>query len=69
MTLTRHRDKSGEEERKRNDTQVGTLVKEYGEKFAPGINSKTELGSLKRKLGLETDASLNDVLRHYKIKK
>jgi len=28
-----------------------------------------ELGTLKDRLGLESDASLNDILRHYGIKK
>jgi hypothetical protein len=55
MTLNRHRDKDGTEERKRNDTLVRT--------------SDMQLGTLKARLGLESDATLNDVLRHYDLKK
>ena len=69
MTLTRHRDKNGEEERKRNDTLVGTLQGEYGPKFAPEYSGRMQLGTLKDRLGMEDNASLNDVLRHYGIKK
>ena len=69
MSLDRHRDKDGTEERKRNDTLVRTLRDEYGDKFAPEVRSDMELGTLKDRLGLENDASLNDVLRHYGIKK
>jgi len=69
MSLKRHRDHSGREERKRNDTLVSTLQKEYGEKFAPDVKTRMELGALKNKIGLEPDASLNAVLRHYKLKK
>ncbi len=69
MSLDRHRDKDGTEERKRNDTLVRTLRYDYGDKFAPEVRSDMELGTLKDRLGLENDASLNDVLRHYDIKK
>jgi hypothetical protein len=68
MPLNRHRDASGQEERKRNDTLVETLRAEYGEKFAPRFSEKMKLGTLKERLGLPLDASLNDVLRHFKIK-
>ena len=69
MSLTRHVDKNGEQERKRNDTLVRTLRAEYGEKFAPEVSPLMQLGTLKVKLGLMPDASLNDVLRWYGIKK
>jgi hypothetical protein len=69
MTLNRHRDQDGTEERKRNDTLVRTLRNEYGEEFAPEVRSDMELGTLKDRLGLERDASLNDVLRHYRLKR
>lgn len=69
MALNRHRDQDGTEERKRNDTLVRTLRNEYGEEFAPEVRSDMELGTLKDRLGLEMDASLNDVLRHYGLKK
>ena len=69
MTLNRHRDEDGTEERKRNDTLVRTLRNEYGDKFAPEVRSDMELGTLKDRLGLESDASLNEVLRRYGLKK
>jgi hypothetical protein len=69
MALNRHRDQDGTEERKRNDTLVRTLRNEYGEEFAPEVRSDMELGTLKDRLGLESDASLNDVLRHYGLRK
>jgi len=69
MALNRHRDEDGTEERKRNDTLVRTLRNEYGDKFAPEVRSDMELGTLKDRLGLESDASLNDVLRRYGLKK
>jgi hypothetical protein len=68
MRLNRHRDATGQEEHKRNDTLVGTLRAEYGEKFAPKFSEKMQLGTLKERLGLPLDASLNDVLRHFRIK-
>jgi hypothetical protein len=69
MTLKRHRDESGREERKRNDTFVRTLRGEYGAKFAPKARKTATLGKVKESLGLESDASLNDVLKRYGIKK
>jgi hypothetical protein len=68
VTLRRHRDTSGREERKRNDTFVRTLREEYGEKFAPKLPGTTALGAVKKRLGLPPNASLNAVLRHYGIK-
>jgi hypothetical protein len=68
VALKRHRDTSGREERKRNDTFVRTLRGEYGAKFAPRVGDRTELGTLKKRLGLPRDASLNQVLRRYGIK-
>jgi hypothetical protein len=69
MTLNRHRDKDGTEERKRNDTLVRTLRNEYGEELASEFRSDMQLGTLKARLGLESDATLNDVLRHYDLRK
>jgi hypothetical protein len=69
MTLARHRDESGQEERKRNDTLLRTLRSEYGSKLAPEFPESMQLGKLKERIHLSGDASLNDVLRHYKIKK
>jgi hypothetical protein len=70
MTLdNRHQDKSGQIERKKNTTRVDTLRKEYGERFAPKFRGDMHLGTLKKRLRLPEDASLNQVLKHYKIKK
>lgn len=68
MNLKRHRDASGREERKRNDTYVRTLREEYGERFAPKARQTTTLLNVKKSLGLDPDASLNDVLKRYRIK-
>lgn len=65
----RHQDKSGQVERKKNNTRVDTLREEYGERFAPKFRGDMHLGTLKERIGLSEDASLNDVLRHYRIKK
>jgi len=67
--MKRHRDTSGREERKRNDTHVRTLREEYGERFAPKARKNTTLLTVKENLGLQHDASLNDVLKRYGIKK
>jgi hypothetical protein len=68
VALKRHRDTSGREERKRNDTFVRTLRGEYGANFAPRVGDRTELGTLKKRLGLPLDASLNEVLHRFGIK-
>jgi hypothetical protein len=67
--MKRHRDISGREERKRNDTYVRTLRVEYGGKFPPKARETTSLGIVKQSLGLKPDASLNDALKRYGIKK
>lgn len=57
----RHRDKSGEYERKRNDTLVET-IREKDPNFAVGIiRSDAYLGTLKKKIHLPADASENQV--------
>lgn len=57
----RCRDENGEIRRKRNDTLVGTLRREYGDDFAEGFRSDAKLGTVLR----ETDsASLSDFLKH-----
>jgi hypothetical protein len=57
----RHRDKSGEWERKRNDTLVET-IRETDPNFAVGIiRSDASLGTLKDKIGLPSDASEHQV--------
>lgn len=69
MALTRHRDQDGTEERKRNDTLVRTLRGIYGEAFAPEVRSDMTLGTLKERLGLPATASLDDVLRRYRLRR
>ncbi len=57
----RCRDENGEIRRKRSDTLVGTLRKEYGDDFAEGFRSDAKLGTVLR----ETDSeSLSDLLKH-----
>jgi hypothetical protein len=67
--LTRERTESGRERRKRNDTMVGTLQDKYGERLAPQFSIRMELGTLKERIGLSLEDSLDDVLRHYGIRK
>ena len=69
MKMKRHRDESGREERKRNDTYVRTLRGEYGERFAPKSRETATLFTVKKSLGMKPDASLNAVLKRYGIKK
>ena len=56
----RHRDKDGEIHKKRSDTKVGTLRKEYGDDFAKGTRSDATLGTLLKKEGAE---SLSELLK------
>ncbi len=44
----RCRDENGEIRRKRSDTLVGTLRREYGENFAEGFRSDAKLGTVLR---------------------
>jgi hypothetical protein len=54
----------GEIRRKRSDTLVGTLRREYGENFANGFRGDTKLATVLR----ETDSqSLSDYLRHPRV--
>jgi hypothetical protein len=56
----RCRDENGEIRRKRSDTLVGTLRREYGDDFAEGFRSDAKLGTVLR----ETDStSLSDFLK------
>lgn len=50
----RMRDANGEIRKKRNDTLVGTLRKDYGNDFAQGYRSDAKLGTVLKKEGLET---------------
>ena len=56
----RHRDKTGEISRKKSNTLVRTLRKEYGEDFAKGYRADTKLGTVLRKERVE---SLHDLLK------
>lgn len=56
----RCRDEDGSIRRKRGDTLVGTLRREYGEDFAPGIRSDMKLQTLLEQEGVN---SLSEYLR------
>jgi len=56
----RHRDKDGEISRKKSNTLVRTLRKEYGEDFAKGYRADTQLGTVLKK---EKVDSLHDFLK------
>jgi hypothetical protein len=57
---SRHRDIDGTIEKKRDDTLVRTLRKEYGPEFAPGYRSDAKLGTVKRREGAD---SLSELLK------
>ena len=59
----RSRDEDGTIRRKRSDTLIGTLRREYGEDFADGIRSDATLGTLLERTGAE---SLSEYLRQNK---
>ena len=50
----RQRDADGEIRKKRSDTLVGTLRKEYGPEFAEGYRANTKLGTVLKREGFET---------------
>ena len=56
----RHRDKDGEISRKKRNTLVRTLRREYGEDFAKGYRPDATLGSV---LTREKVNSLHDLLK------
>ena len=56
----RHRDKTGEISRKKSNTLVRKLRKEYGEDFAKGYRADTKLGTVLKKERVE---SLHDLLK------
>jgi hypothetical protein len=56
----RHRDRDGEIHRKRSDTLVGTLRKEYGPDVASGYRSDAKLGTVLKREGAK---SLDDLLK------
>jgi hypothetical protein len=57
----RCRDENGEIRRKRSDTLVGTLRREYGDDFASDFRSDATLGRVLRETN---SASLSDYLKH-----
>ena len=56
----RQRDQDGEIRRKRSDTKVETLRKEYGPNFADGYRSDAKLGTV---LKSENAKSLDQLLK------
>jgi hypothetical protein len=56
----RHRDEDGEIHKKRSDTLVRTLRKEYGSDFATGFRSDATLGTLLKREGV---GSLSELLK------
>ena len=56
----RQRDADGEIRKKRSDTLVSTLRKEYGPGFAEGYRANTKLGTVLKREGVET---LDQMLR------
>ncbi len=56
----RMRDQNGEIRKKRNDTKVETLRKEYGQGFAADYRSDAKLGTVLKKEGVE---SLDQLLK------
>jgi hypothetical protein len=50
----RSRNQDGTIRRKRGDTQVESLRKEYGEGFAPGSRSDMELETLRERTGIDS---------------
>jgi hypothetical protein len=50
----RMRDQDGEIRKKRSDTLVGTLRREYGKSFAEGYRSDAKLGTVLKREGVET---------------
>ena len=50
----RCRDADGEIRKKRGDTRVGTLRKEYGDDFAPGVRSDARLDTLLKRSGAQS---------------
>lgn len=57
----RCRDQDGEIRRKRSDTLVRTLRREYGDDFAQGVRGDTKLGNLIERSGAN---SLSDYLKN-----
>lgn len=56
----RQRDRSGAIRKKRSDTKVATLRKEYGAGFAPGFGPDATLGTVLKRKG---SGSLDQLLK------
>ena len=56
----RQRDRDGEIRKKRSDTKIDTLRKEYGPNFAKGYRGNTQLGTVLKREGAE---SLDQLLK------
>jgi hypothetical protein len=56
----RQRDRDGEIRKKRSDTKVDTLRKEYGSNFAKGYRGNVQLGTVLKREGVE---SLDQLLK------
>jgi hypothetical protein len=56
----RQRDRDGEIRKKRSDTKVDTLRKEYGPNFAKGYRGNAQLGTVLKREGVE---SLDQLLK------
>ena len=56
----RQRDQDGEIRKKRSDTRVDTLRKEYGPNFAKGYRGNVQLGTVLKREGVE---SLDQLLK------
>ena len=50
----RQRDRDGEIRKKRSDTKVATLRKEYGDNFAKGYRGDAQLGTVLKREKVET---------------
>ena len=59
----RQRDADGEIRKKRGDTKIGTLRKEYGNNFATGVRSDARLDTVLMRTGA---GSLSELLKRGK---
>jgi len=57
----RHRDLDGEIHKKRSDTLIRTLRREYGDDAFVGVRGDMKLGNFLKRVGSET---LSDYLKH-----
>jgi hypothetical protein len=62
---SRRRDKDGAIEKRRGDTLVRTLRKEYGPEFAPGYRGDAKLETVKKREGVD---SLGELIKPGKLR-